>query len=205
MLTSNPHETEELDLLELHLMSTKINAEYAIKKLTEKDTPLTDEEKADVALAHDALEAAGVALGRHVKDGTTPTALIGFIPTRKLSNLRHRYGILQRDKFDVEKATLEQREEFDEIARLYLRWGIKGHSNLGVTYETESEQCGPRTVHVASWEMVDVYEGLNLLYLMYQKVREYNTLAEIKKKESTLSVGTTPQNSTAKSADSSQH
>jgi len=202
-LTSNPHETEELDLLELRLKTTVLNAEYAIRELTDVDRPLTDEEKSDLALAHEALEAAETAQSRHVKDATTPVALVGFIPTRKLTSLRHRYSILHKDDFDHATATLEEREEFDEIARLYLRWGIKGHRNLGVPFDAEKEMCGPRKVTVASWEMVDVYEGLGLLYLMYSRVREYNTLAEIKKKESLLNAGTIPLSSTAKSADSS--
>lgn len=196
-LTSNPHETEELDLLELSLKSTAINAEYAIKN------PTKNQKEEDLALAHEALEAAKVALGNHTKDGTTPTAQVGYIPTRKLSTLRHRQGILNRDDFKVEDATLEQREEFDEIARLYLRWGIKDHENLGTPFEYETEMCGPREVKVASWEMIDVYEGLGLLYLMYQRVRSYNTLADVKKKESMLKSGITPKTSTVESASSS--
>ena len=196
MLTSNPHEVEELDLLELHLMTTKINAEYVLDS--------KGESKETYEGAHAALEAAEVALGRHVKDETTPVALLGFIPTRKLTYLRHRLSILQRGEFNPKTATLAEREEFDEIARLYLRWGIKGHSNLGPDYESEIERCGPRDVQVAAWEMVDIYEGINLLYLMYQQVREYNALSQIKKKESLLSVGIIQPSSTVKSADSSQ-
>lgn len=199
MLTSNPHETEELDLLELRLKTTALNAEYAIKEMAED----SEDNAEDLQLAHEALEAARVAMGNHVKDATTPVALVGFIPTRKLTYLRHRYSILHREDFDHATATLEEREEFDEVARLYLRWGIKGHANLGTPYETEEEMCGPRKVTVASWEMVDVYEGLGLLYLMYARVREYNTLAEVKKKESLLNAGIIPQNSTATSADKS--
>jgi len=202
MLTSNPHETEELDLLELRLKTTALNAEYAIKQMNENLEVVPDPE--DMKLAHEALEAAKVAMGNHVKDEGTPMALVGFIPTRKLTYLRHRYGILHREEFDLATATLEEREEFDEIARLYLRWGIKGHSNLGVDFEHEEEMCGPRKVRVASWEMVDVYEGLGLLYLMYSRVREYNTLAEVKKKESLLNAGIIPASSTATSADKSQ-
>jgi hypothetical protein len=198
--------TQEVDLVELRFRGTKERAEGMLEKL-EKDvreqTIDVGECRKAVKLTREALDAANEGLGNYKPEPDNPRVVIGYIPPRKLTSLRHAQYVVNRQQLEAETATREQLDGLDDIAREYLRWGIKGHSGLGCDFEQEKEKAGPREYDVATWEMVDIYEGIEMLQDLFHEVMAYNSLAEKKRKQSSSKPGIEPTTSTADCAASS--
>jgi hypothetical protein len=161
--------TKDVDLLELKWSMAARRARADIKANGESDLALgviADSEKILAKL-----------------EGSTesrPSVTIGYIPVRKLSSLRNARFALSRDDPDMSREYLDSLED---IIRETVRWGVKGHQGLGFDFESTKEKVGPLEYNVATWEMVDVYERIEMLMDLYTETNDYNTLSEKKSEE----------------------
>ena len=195
ILTPDFNATVELDLVELDLKRTIQNADFVLS-----GEDISAELRTDAEVSR---KAAQEALDKHNSNGTSPKVKIGYIPPRKLTTLRHKHYVLTRQDLKIEDATCEQLEELSDIQREYLRWGIKGHSGLDAEYKAEKDVCGPKEYNTASWDTVELYEGMGLLSALYTEVLVYNMLSEEKKRVSLSKPGTNPTTLTVASASKS--
>jgi hypothetical protein len=120
-----------------------------------------------------------------------PAVSIGFIPSRKLSGIRHRYSELDRGctkkpdgGTDYQALTAAQMDAITDMDREIVRWGVRGHRDFGFDYSTDQAEAGPLKRPVASWECVDVYERLGVLSALAARILRFNSLAEEKKSPS---------------------
>jgi len=198
MLIPDLAATKEINLVRLYFERTVDNARYGLEQAG------SEEEKKE---ATETLTAAQKALDEFQPSDDDPTITIGSIPPPKLTELRNCGFVSLRDEKDAEadKVSAEFLNRTAEISRQYIRWGVRGHANLsGVKFETEKDRIGSKEYEVASVETVYIYEGMsNGLYFNWiaNEVIKFNTLDESKKKQSSQPAGTSPQTSTANSAD----
>jgi|GEM_PF-3439388 len=181
--------TEEINLNRLYLERSIRNAEFFLEEAKK------DEEKAE---AEKALQETREALEKFEPAKDDPVVVVGCLPTSKLSELKNQGMIDVRDeakdedRINPDTVSAGFLNKADEIRRQYLRWGIKGHRNLGVKYESEVVKCGPLEYTVPTWEMVEVYEGMQdglFFGWLAEEVREFNTLGTKKKSRSSPTSG----------------
>jgi len=199
MLIPDLKATKEINLTRLYFERSVDNAQFALENAR------TDEEKKE---AKKILKTAQKVLKDHIPNGSDPTITIGYIPPPKLTELRNSGFVNLRDEgeFDAKTISAGFLNRTAEVSREYLRWGVRGHTNLAdVKFETETERIGSKEFEVASIETVYIYEAMsNGLYFNWiaNEVIAYNTLDESKKKQSSQPPGTQPKSSTVKSANS---
>ncbi len=97
---------------------------------------------------------------------------------------------------------LEERLTDLDIAREFVRWGVKGDTlDHGMEWETETYRGKEYKVCPAS--VIDVYEYNEWLQPLYVAIMKFNSLDAEKKRQSSRNAGTMPRLSTVKPADSS--
>ena len=183
--------TREVDLVRLQLESTMRRAEL---EAADPESEIQD-------LAREAAEDARQALSDlESSEEPRPTVTIGYLPSRKLSSLRNASMIARRGKFSADTATHEQLDAITDIMREYVRWGVRGHRDLGFDFESVKECIGPFEHDVASWMVVDVYERIGMLPDLFSVIQEYNELSQKKSKPSSCKPGTSHTTTTAEPA-----
>ncbi len=192
MISQDMSATKEVDLIVLQLMRTIANAEYVLSLNAE-----TDEEKEARKEAEKMKGVAEKELERYEPDEDAPVVLVGVIPPRIMTQLRNEIYVQNRDDREMKELGAQELNERADNSRKWLRWGIKGHRHLGIEYEAEEVAAGPLVYKAATWEMVDVYEGLGLLEQLCNEVMTFNTLDAEKKRRSLLRPGTRQKPSTA--------
>jgi hypothetical protein len=125
-----------------------------------------------------------------------PQILIGYIPPSKKAELMHRSGDVWRGNSIKTGGTEEEAraqieavpgsvwEGNDEVAREWVRWGVRGHDCMPVPYAGAKESYRGKDRPVASPDMVELYEANGWLYVLARLVREFNTLDAEKKRPS---------------------
>lgn len=175
--------TEDVDVAQLQM-------QYGLdiaNRLLERASEESDKEYA-LGLKKEAEEF----LGSYCPPENAPTLTIGFVPPAKRSQLANRSYILDREAernnaHDGEEGESEIKTLNDRDAQLreWIRFGVKGHRNMGsVDFESVEVDVRGRKYTVASWDMVDLYECMGLLYSLSDRVIRYNTLDSKKKKKS---------------------
>jgi len=205
--------TEEVNIVEAVLEATKESATRKLEYLTAnppKDGK-TEEETEEIREAfegivkesQDALGAAEKALADFKPAGDQPIVTIGYIHPRKYDSIGNQRLVVFRG-WSPDEATVEQLDGLTDIAREFVRWGVKGHRNFGFSFMQEKASIGSSEVLVVPEELLDYYQattvfGMKIIQVLASKVREYNELPEKKSTPSSLQSGTDRENSTAPS------
>lgn len=170
MLSLDMNKTKEVDLLLLNMDRTIQSAKFVL----EYDKS-TDEEKKEAQQMIDDIEKKKA---EYKPPDDVPAVIIGYIPAKKLSEIKHQQYDASRSK-EINAVYLDK---IADLTREVVRWGIRNHVNMDPQFTSEKAMCGSREHQVASWEMVDIYEHLGLLEVLSRSIMEYNTLSESKKK-----------------------
>jgi hypothetical protein len=110
-----------------------------------------------------------------------PQIVIGYIPPSKKAELLHRLSDAWKGK-KVEDVTGADLEVNDEIAREYVRWGVRGHEGFPVPYSGAKESYRGKDRPVCTQDMVELYEANGWLHVLSKAIHAYNSLDAEKKR-----------------------
>lgn len=76
----------------------------------------------------------------------------------------------------------EVSEARDDLAREWLKWGVKAHTNLaGWPFVCDDVEYKGRMITVITPLAIEMYERMGLLYALESKIMGFNTLSKKKK------------------------
>jgi hypothetical protein len=129
-----------------------------------------------------------------------PTVVIGYMPARKLTEIRRKQMALI--SMDIDE---EQMEKSSELDRLIVMWGVKGHREVRI--RGEEVPFGAATVKykgatytLAGDVAIDAYERMDWLKPLAAAIGNFNNLTVEKKSRSGSTSGEETETSAATSA-----
>lgn len=138
--------------------------------------------------------------GKEPRGPDDPVVVIGYMPARKLTEIKRKQMALIT--MDIDE---EQMEKSSELDRLIVAWGVKGHSQIKIRGEeipftlTPEKYKGSKYL-LASDTVVDAYERMDWLKPLAAAIGNFNNLTVEKKSRSGSTSGEETGTSAATSA-----
>lgn len=187
----DPKATETIDLGRLEIEHGRTVAQRII------DDPKATKKDVDWATRH--VKEADDMLAKLKPPADAPTVTIGFVPYTKAQYLLARADEMKKPATG-KKLSAKEVEADLAYGQEWLRWGLRGHDNMGIAFETETVEYMDRKYQVPTDDMLEFYGHLGIVYALQDRILRWTLLGGKKKTRSLPTSGESRETSTAQPA-----